>query len=199
LGERRGFPSKDGSPAFFQDANYHDQIVKERNKPTTMPCPDEGTPAQRSARDLPRLRSHGQRFDPDVTQTASPSEPGLNPRPTNPCHPDHATTEHPAAGGATRIDGTRRNLLWFGRDPGITSHSVATVPKATPPWTSPRNRCSRTRQIGHRTGRKLDERPAVVKRPSLFPLKPAFLPVRRVFWIPSAACRHGTRSPFRPR
>jgi len=61
--------------AFFQDANYHDQIVKEQNKPVAYHC--RGMP---SARD-PASRSqerHGQRFISRATHRAT-GETGLNP------------------------------------------------------------------------------------------------------------------------
>ncbi len=68
LGERRSIPvRRQDLTAFFQDANYHDQIVKEQNKPTAMVSPPsqmKATP-QRSAHDLFRHDCHGQRFDPE--------------------------------------------------------------------------------------------------------------------------------------
>jgi hypothetical protein len=36
LGERLGNRNKPVASAFYQDANYHDQIVKEQNKPTAQ-------------------------------------------------------------------------------------------------------------------------------------------------------------------
>ena len=66
LGERRSIPvRRQDLTAFFQDANYHDQIVKEQNKPTAMVSPPsrmKATPP-RSAHDLFRHDCHGQRFD----------------------------------------------------------------------------------------------------------------------------------------
>ena len=68
LGERRSIPvRRQDLTAFFQDANYHDQIVKEQNKPTAMVSPPsqmKATPP-RSAHDLFRHDCHGQRFDPE--------------------------------------------------------------------------------------------------------------------------------------
>jgi hypothetical protein len=83
LGERRSIPVRRRDlTAFFQDANYHDQIVKEQNKPTAMVSPPsqmKATPP-RSAHDLFRHHCHGQRFDSDkIAKTATKSETGLNP------------------------------------------------------------------------------------------------------------------------
>jgi len=68
LGERRSIPvRRQDLAAFFQDANYHDQIVKEQNKPTAMVSPPsrmKATPP-RPAHDLFRHCCHGQRFDPE--------------------------------------------------------------------------------------------------------------------------------------
>ena len=83
LGERRRNPVRRRAlPAFFQDANYHDQIVKEQNKPTAMVSPPsemKATPP-RSAHDLFRHYCHGQRFDSErIANAAILSETGLNP------------------------------------------------------------------------------------------------------------------------
>lgn len=83
LGERRSIPvRRQDLTAFFQDANYHDQIVKEQNKPTAMVSPPsrmKATPP-RSAHDLLRHDCHGQRFDSEnIAKTATKSETGLNP------------------------------------------------------------------------------------------------------------------------
>lgn len=83
LGERRSIPvRRQDLTAFFQDANYHDQIVKEQNKPTAMVSPPSRmkvTPP-RSAHDLFRHNCHGQRFDSEnAAKTATKSGTGLNP------------------------------------------------------------------------------------------------------------------------
>jgi len=56
----------------FQDANYHDQIVKERNKPSER----VNTQSERL------VFCHGQRFIPDARGMTlpQPTETGLNPR-----------------------------------------------------------------------------------------------------------------------
>ena len=66
-------------PAFFQDANYHDQIVKEQNKPTAqwhhrLATLTEAAPISG--------RRHGQRFDPGLPGRASTHDDGSNYRRT---------------------------------------------------------------------------------------------------------------------
>jgi len=83
LGERRSIPvRRQDLTAFFQDANYHDQIVKEQNKPIAMrtSSPRMETTTLRPAHDLFRHCCHGQRFAPNsMANKAIKSEAGLNP------------------------------------------------------------------------------------------------------------------------
>jgi hypothetical protein len=83
LGERRTITARRRNlTAFFQDANYHDQIVKEQNKPTAMVSPPSKTKATppRSAHDLLRHFCHGQRFDSDrIAKNRYPTRNGPQP------------------------------------------------------------------------------------------------------------------------
>jgi hypothetical protein len=69
LGERLGNRNKPVPSAFYQDANYHDQIVKEQNKPTAQ-CTIGSRPSPR------RHPSLGNAMDRGSVRKAGP---GLNP------------------------------------------------------------------------------------------------------------------------
>ena len=62
--------------AFFQDANYHDQIVKEQNEPAVHQAPSARDPV--ASRKTPIAghilwHSHGQRFVPDNRSGPQPT------------------------------------------------------------------------------------------------------------------------------
>ena len=175
LGERRGIPSVDGPPAFFQDANYHDQIVNEQNKPAAMPCPDEGTPAQRSARDLPKASQPWTevRTGCRVRRHVQPSRASTHDRRTH----DRAGPHHAAN---LTIRGCDAATSYASEPevvrPGSGDHEPfgSSLPNGHPRNSRSWGHRSRERHIGRRTPGKLAEPPTVVKRPCRFPHRRPF-------------------------
>jgi hypothetical protein len=99
-----------------------------KNETSRPQChaPTRGHPHRGRPVTCPGLRSHGQRFDPDAMSADTNNRAGPQPTTDEPMtEPDHISPRISPPGDATRNTDTRRNLRWFGRDPGITSHSAA--------------------------------------------------------------------------
>ena len=163
LGERRRNPVRRRAlPAFFQDANYHDQIVKEQNKPTAMVSPPslmKATP-QRPAHDLFRHHCHGQRFAADsIAMPKSPKRASTHDQLPEPYH------NHCGIG------------LFGGREPHLQSYQAAAGIR--------RSRAIRREPI-RRTVRKLalSDRPHDWGKVRRFPgERQAAVGISSVFWF----------------
>jgi len=144
LGERRRNPVRGRAlPAFFQDANYHDQIVKEQNKPTAMKPPPprmEATPL-RSAHDLlPAVTAmdRGSIRQGTQNQRAKPKRASTHDQRSEPVH------DRVGIGLIQQCHALRSILPDSDWDPEITSHSAGTDPKPRP---SPLEASSKTGHV----------------------------------------------------
>ena len=156
---------KTGLPAFFQDANYHDQIVKEQNKPTAI----KPTTPQRGHRNCDRLMTcsgrncHGQRFDSKQNAIAHSLRTGPQPMISVSNAGNHRclslALSHRALGN--NID--RRWRQSEDHEPSGGNRTKTTS-------------FDGLRQIGRKTSRKLDDLPGSVKRLSGFLCREPYFP-----------------------
>ena len=163
LGERRRvLVRRRALPAFFQDANYHDQIVKEQNKPAAMqssPPRMETTPLRPAHDLLRRSLPWTEVRTGDASQKGQRNRIGPQPMISN----LNPFTTASASDYLGSISHHSTILPHCGTNPVITSHSAGTDPK-------PRSNLVKTKfrnrpcQIGRTTEGKLDDLVATVKR-----------------------------------